>query len=89
MSFHFRWTHSPFGISQTLPIKQIDILSNISKRIPQSYPFKFISEQMIFVIEYIWFSKMESVKRQVMYYFPLLKPVMQSLIHQIEIGENM
>lgn len=53
MSFHFRWTHSPFGISQTLPIKQIDILSNISKRIPQSYPFKFISEQMIFVIEYI------------------------------------
>lgn len=62
MSFHFRWTHPPLGISQNPPMKQIDILSNISKRIPQNYPLEFISEQMILVTEYIWFSKMESVE---------------------------
>lgn len=73
------------------PTHEPDILSNIPKRIPQAiYPFgvyqwtNYISGRIHLILK-------DGIceERQAVYYFLLLKPVKESLIHQTEIGEDL
>lgn len=70
-------------------MKQADILSNIPKRIPYSYPFGVyqwandISDRIQSILRDGIFDDRQEVN-----YFSLLKPEKECLIHQIKTGEN-